>query len=130
MIFIVLLSGPSHSAIVHNLFLVPIGASFCFIFYFQQTDYKLYKLTVWRNGKFLAEIMRCSTQWGVHEPPLVKQNWNEKTHFFYLLLLISIYVNYLLWKNFYQKFAKYYIFVYFKFHTEKFVQPCMHNELG
>lgn len=70
MIFIVLLSGPSHSAIVHNPFLVPIGAGFCFIFYFQQTDYKLYKLAVWRNGEFLAEIMRCWTQCGGQGPPL------------------------------------------------------------
>lgn len=84
MIFIVLLSGPSHSAIVHNLFLVPIGASFCFIFYFQQTDYKLYKLTVWRNGKFLVKIMRCWTQWGVLGPPgdQRKFEWKSKTHFF------------------------------------------------
>ena len=91
MIFIVLLSGPSHPAIVHNPFLVPIGASFCFIFYFQQTDYKLYKLTVWRNGKFLVEIMRCWTQW---RPPLASMNeytYKESFHF-YQLLLFSLYL--------------------------------------
>ena len=33
-------------------------------------------------------------------------------------------------KTFSTNMPKCYIFVYFKFHTEKFVQPCMNNELG
>ena len=76
---------------------------------------------------FLLRLWDVGHNEGFWDHQGIKENLNEnQTHFF--STFADIYVNYLLWKK--QKYVKSYIFVYFKFHIGKFVQPCMHNELG